>query len=60
MCELKGTKSNIFFERRYCRILLLRHNISTLHMETNIYDNLPKMILDIPGKTMDIDKVRKD
>ena len=55
MCELKGTKSNIFFERRYCRILLLRHNISTLHMETNIYDNLPKMILDIPGKTMDID-----
>ena len=29
-----------------------------MHVDNNIYDNVPETLLDIPGKSRDIDKAR--
>ncbi|XP_056686007.1 uncharacterized protein [Spinacia oleracea] len=53
-------KLSIFFRLPYWSKLLIRHNLDVMHIEKNICDNILGTILDIPNKTKDTLKARKD
>ncbi|KNA22761.1 hypothetical protein SOVF_030240 [Spinacia oleracea] len=53
-------KLSIFFRLPYWSKLLIRHNLDVMHIEKNICDSILGTILDIPNKTKDTLKARKD
>ena len=53
-------KKSIFFELEYWKHLLLRHNLDVMHIEKNVCDSLIGTLLNIPSKSKDGIKARKD
>ena len=53
-------KKSIFFDLEYWKHLLLRHNLDIMHIVKNVCDNIIGTLLNIPGKTKDGVKCRKD
>ncbi|XP_059650294.1 uncharacterized protein LOC132296065 [Cornus florida] len=58
--ELNWTKTSIFFELPYWRLLKLQHNLDIMHIEKNICDNVLGTLMNIEGKTKDSLKARLD
>lgn len=61
-CEKKGPwkKFSILFELPYWVDITSRHNLDVMHIEKNVFDNVIKTLLDIPGKTKDHANARFD
>ena len=53
-------KRSIFWKLPYWEYLDVRHCIDVMHVEKNVCDSLIGLLLNIPGKTKDGIKVRKD
>ncbi|XP_062093498.1 uncharacterized protein LOC133799500 [Humulus lupulus] len=53
-------KKSILFELEYWEKLLLRHNLDVMHIEKNVCDSLIGTLLNIPSKSKDGIKARKD
>ena len=53
-------KKSIFWELPYWKNLLLRHNRDVIHIEKNFFENIMNTLLNVPGKTKDNKKSRKD
>ena len=51
-------KKSIFFELPYWSSLLIRHNLDVMHIEKNICDSILITLLQIDGKSKDIEKAR--
>ncbi|KAF5799082.1 hypothetical protein HanRHA438_Chr07g0310641 [Helianthus annuus] len=52
-------KKSIFWELEYWPMLLIRHNLDVMHIETNVFENPFQMVMDT-SKTKDNVKARKD
>jgi hypothetical protein len=53
-------KKSIFWDLPYWPSLRVRHNLDVMHIEKNVFDNVFFTILDVPGKSKDNLKARKD
>ncbi|KAJ9560349.1 hypothetical protein OSB04_005509 [Centaurea solstitialis] len=53
-------KRSIFWDLPYWEHLQVRHCLDVMHIEKNVCDSLLGLLLNIPGKTKDGVKVRKD
>ena len=53
-------KKSIFFELTYWETLLVRHNLDVMHIEKNICESLLGTLLDLAGKSKDIEKAWLD
>ena len=62
VCDTEGVwkKRSIFFDLLYWKDLLVHHNLDVMHIEKNICKSLIGTLLNIPGKTKDIENVRLD
>ena len=49
----KCGKRKVFSLGSYWKDNLLRHNLSVMHIEKNVMDNILSTLLDIKGKTKD-------
>ncbi|XP_042967497.1 uncharacterized protein LOC122300711 [Carya illinoinensis] len=58
--ELNWTKRSLLFDLPYWPALKLRHNLDVMHIEKNIFDNILGTLMNIPGKTKDGIKARRD
>ncbi|KAM6575189.1 hypothetical protein CsatA_023516 [Cannabis sativa] len=53
-------KKSIFFDLEYWEHMVVRHNLDVMHIEKNVCDSLIGTLLNIPGKSKDGIKARKD
>ncbi|XP_071705352.1 uncharacterized protein [Rutidosis leptorrhynchoides] len=53
-------KKSIFWKLPYWKHLRVRHGIDVMHIEKNVCESLIGLLLNIPGKTKDGIKVRRD
>ncbi|KAJ9536255.1 hypothetical protein OSB04_un000555 [Centaurea solstitialis] len=53
-------KKSIFWDLPYWEYLSVRHCLDVMHIEKNVCDSLIGLLLNIPGKSKDGVKVRKD
>ncbi|GKD09241.1 hypothetical protein Tco_1188926, partial [Tanacetum coccineum] len=53
-------KKSIFWDLPYWERLQVRHCLDVMHIEKNVCESLLGLLLNIPGKTKDEVKVRKD
>ena len=53
-------KKSIFWDLPYWATLQVRHNLDVMHIEKNVFDNVFFTILDVPRKSKDNLKARKD
>ncbi|KAJ9552586.1 hypothetical protein OSB04_016631 [Centaurea solstitialis] len=53
-------KKSIFWDLPYWEHLTIRHCLDVMHIEKNVCDSLIGLLLNIPGKSKDGVKVRKD
>lgn len=58
--KVQWKNKSIFFELPYWQYLLIRHNLDLMHIEKNVCENILGTLLNIPGKTNDGIKARKD
>ncbi|GJR91575.1 hypothetical protein Tco_0215586 [Tanacetum coccineum] len=58
--QLKDIKKSIFWDLPYWERLQVRHYLDVMHIEKNVCESLIGLLLNIPGKTKDEVKVRKD
>ncbi|XP_029126265.1 uncharacterized protein LOC109793794 isoform X1 [Cajanus cajan] len=54
------TKRSIFWDLPYWKDNLLRHNLDVMHIEKNFFDNIFNTVMNVPNKTKDNEKARKD
>ena len=53
-------KKSIFWDLKYWKHLQVRHCLDVMHIEKNVCESLLGLLLNIPGKTKDGVKARKD
>ncbi|KAL8116910.1 hypothetical protein AgCh_023190 [Apium graveolens] len=53
-------QTSIFCELPYWSTNLIRHNLDVMHVEKNVFDNVFNTVMNVTGKTKDIDKARLD
>ncbi|WMV09095.1 hypothetical protein MTR67_002480, partial [Solanum verrucosum] len=53
-------KRSIFFELEYWKDNMMRHNLDTMHIEKNVFDNIFWTLLNVEGKGKDNLKFRLD
>ncbi|XP_073133332.1 uncharacterized protein [Henckelia pumila] len=60
LLELNWSKKSIFFQLEYWQYLPVRHNLDVMHIEKNVCDSVLGTLLNIDGKSKDIEKARLD
>lgn len=53
-------KRSIFFQLEYWEHLLVRHNLDSMHIEKNVFDNIVHTILQVDNRSKDNVKARLD
>ncbi|KAM0829831.1 hypothetical protein ACQ4PT_066627 [Festuca glaucescens] len=53
-------KRSIFFQLEYWKFLLVRHNLDSMHIEKNVFDNVVNTLLDVDKRSKDNAKARMD
>jgi hypothetical protein len=53
-------KRSIFFQLEYWEFLLVRHNLDSMHIQKNVFDNIVNTILDVDKKSKDNVNARLD
>jgi hypothetical protein len=54
------TKRSIFWDLPYWKDNLVRHNLDVMHIEKNFFDNVFNTLMNVPNKTKDNEKSRRD
>ncbi|KAM0928815.1 hypothetical protein ACQ4PT_002004 [Festuca glaucescens] len=58
--ETTFKKRSIFFQLEYWKFLLVRHNLDSMHIEKNVFDNIVNTLLDVDKRSKDNAKARLD
>ncbi|KAK1644553.1 hypothetical protein QYE76_062358 [Lolium multiflorum] len=58
--ETTFKKRSIFFQLEYWKFLLVRHNLDSMHIEKNVFDNIVNTLLDVDKRSKDNAKARMD
>ncbi|KAM0899068.1 hypothetical protein ACQ4PT_021549 [Festuca glaucescens] len=58
--ETTFKKRSIFFQLEYWKFLLVRHNLDSMHIEKNVFDNVVNTLLDVDKRSKDNAKARMD
>ncbi|KAK1680568.1 hypothetical protein QYE76_041416 [Lolium multiflorum] len=53
-------KRSIFFQLEYWKFLLVRHNLDSMHIEKNVFDNIVNTLLDVDKRSKDNANARMD
>ncbi|KAK1605765.1 hypothetical protein QYE76_029438 [Lolium multiflorum] len=53
-------KRSIFFQLEYWEFLLVRHNLDSMHIEKNVFDNIVNTLLDVDKRSKDNANARMD
>ncbi|KAM0854944.1 hypothetical protein ACQ4PT_050116 [Festuca glaucescens] len=53
-------KRSIFFQLEYWKFLLVIHNLDSMHIEKNVFDNVVNTLLDVDKRSKDNAKARMD
>ncbi|KAM0836433.1 hypothetical protein ACQ4PT_062328 [Festuca glaucescens] len=58
--ETTFKKRSTFFQLEYWKFLLVRHNLDSMHIEKNVFDNVVNTLLDVDKRSKDNAKARMD
>ena len=53
-------RRSVFFQLEYWEDLLVRHNLDTMHIEKNVFDNIVNTLLQVENRSKDNVNARKD